>query len=34
MSNYFDTYVEQVRYVKRNEGNQLLKYIIKFTLTY
>ena len=33
MSNYFDTYVEQVRGVKRNEGNQLLKYIIKFTDT-
>lgn len=33
MSNYFDTYVEQVRDVKRNEGNQLLKYIIKFTDT-
>lgn len=33
MSNYFNTYVEQVRNVKRNEGNQLLKYIIKFTDT-
>jgi hypothetical protein len=31
MSDNFNSYVKQVRAVKRNESNQLLKYILKFT---